>query len=93
MTAAAFGLMALVLVGPVPDRLSRATWPLHAPRAAMALWQAIAVAAVLSAFSCGLAIAANLLVPEPTVARPPTLSTRSAHSASCCGRSTSACSC
>ena len=63
MTAVAFGLMALVLVGPVPDRLSRATWPLHAPRAAMALWQAIAVAAVLSAFSCGLAIAANLLVP------------------------------
>ena len=65
MTAAAFGLMALVLVGPVPDRLSRATWPLHAPRAAMALWQAIALAAVLSAFSCGLAIAANLLVPGP----------------------------
>ena len=60
MTAAAFGLMALVLVGPVPDRLSRATWPLHAPRAAMALWQAIALAAVLSAFSCGLAIAAGL---------------------------------
>jgi Zn-dependent protease with chaperone function len=28
----------------------------------MALWQSIAVAAVLSAFSCGLAIAANLLV-------------------------------
>ncbi|MGZ8179475.1 M56 family metallopeptidase [Williamsia sp. SKLECPSW1] len=65
MTAAAFGLMALVLVGPVPDRLSRATWPLHAPRAAMALWQAIALAAVLSAFSCGLAIAAGLLVPGP----------------------------
>ncbi|MEH3155954.1 MAG: M56 family metallopeptidase [Gordonia paraffinivorans] len=65
MTAAAFGLMALVLVGPVPERLSRATWPLHAPRAAMALWQAIALAAVLSAFSCGLAIAANLLVPGP----------------------------
>jgi Zn-dependent protease with chaperone function len=30
----------------------------------MALWQSIAIAAVLSAFSCGLAIAANLLVPD-----------------------------
>ncbi|MFT4126900.1 MAG: M48 family metalloprotease [Gordonia sp. (in: high G+C Gram-positive bacteria)] len=65
MTALLFGIMTLVLVGPVPEWLSRAAWPIRVPRAAMILWQAIALAAVLSAFSCGLAIAANLLVPGP----------------------------
>lgn len=64
MTALVFGIVALVLVGPAPSWLARARWPLRAPRAAMALWQSIAIAAVLSAFSCGLAIAANLLVPD-----------------------------
>ncbi|QKT07380.1 M48 family metalloprotease [Gordonia sp. X0973] len=65
MTAVAFGLLCLLLVGPVPELLSRARWPMRAPRAAIALWQAIALAAVLSAFSAGLAIAANLLRPGP----------------------------
>ncbi|MBT0568206.1 M56 family metallopeptidase [Williamsia sp. CHRR-6] len=65
MTAVAFGAFALILAGPAPAWLSRAQWPLRAPRAAMALWQSVALAAVLSAFSCGLAIAANLLVPGP----------------------------
>lgn len=64
MTAFVFGIVALILVGPAPSWLAQAQWPLRAPRAAMALWQSIAVAAVLSAFSCGLAIAANLLVPD-----------------------------
>ena len=64
MIAVAFGLLCLLLVGPVPDWLSRAQWPMRAPRAAMTLWQAIAVAAILSAFSAGLAIAANLLRPD-----------------------------
>ncbi|GAB21484.1 MAG TPA: M56 family peptidase [Gordonia polyisoprenivorans] len=63
MTALLFGILTLLLVGPVPEALSRAAWPIRAPRAAMTLWQAIALAAVLSAFSCGLAIAANLLAP------------------------------
>src|ERR1700739_2269112 len=54
-----------MLVGPVPGVLSRAKWPLRAPRAAMVLWQAIAVAAVLSAFSAGIAIASRLLLPGP----------------------------
>ncbi|AZZ82503.1 Zn-dependent protease with chaperone function [Gordonia alkanivorans] len=62
MTALLFGIVSLVLAGPVPEALSRAQWPIRAPRAAMTLWQAIALAAVSSAFSCGLAIAANLLV-------------------------------
>ena len=65
MTALLFGIMTLVFVGPAPEALARAQWPIRAPRAAMTLWQAIALAAVLSAFSCGLAIAANLLSPGP----------------------------
>lgn len=64
-TALVFGVLALVLAGPVPALLSRAEWPYRAPRAALVLWQAIALAAVLSAFSSGLAIASQLLVPGP----------------------------
>jgi Zn-dependent protease with chaperone function len=63
--ALAFTLVALLLVGPVPEMLARASWPMRAPRAAVVLWQAIAVAAVLSAFSAGIAIASRLLVPGP----------------------------
>src|SRR6185437_12970713 len=63
MSGLAFTLLAVMLVGPVPEMLARATWPLRAPRAAMVLWQAIAVAAVLSAFSAGIAIASRLFVP------------------------------
>ncbi|WP_062540169.1 M56 family metallopeptidase, partial [Mycobacterium celatum] len=65
MSALAFTILAVLLVGPVPALLARATWPLRAPRAAMVLWQAIAVAAVLSAFSAGIAIASRLLMPGP----------------------------
>jgi len=65
VTALAFSLLALMLAGPVPALLARASWPLRAPRAAIVLWQSIAVAAVLSAFSAGLALAARLLVPGP----------------------------
>ncbi len=63
MSGLAFTALAVMLVGPVPELLARATWPLRAPRAAMVLWQAIAVAAVLSAFSAGIAIASRLFVP------------------------------
>ncbi|WP_072691087.1 M56 family metallopeptidase [Rhodococcus marinonascens] len=63
--ALVFGVLALVLAGPVPALLSRARWPHRAPRAALVLWQAIALAAVLSAFGSGLAIASQLLVPGP----------------------------
>jgi len=65
VSALAFTILALLLVGPVPDLLARADWPLRAPRAAVVLWQAIAVAAVLSAFSAGLATASRLLLPGP----------------------------
>lgn len=63
MSALAFTLVALLLVGPVPALLARATWPMRAPRAAVVLWQSIALAAVLSAFSAGIAIASRLFVP------------------------------
>lgn len=72
VSALIFGVMALVLAGPVPGILSRSSWTHRAPRAALVLWQAIALAAVLSAFSAGLAIASRLLVPgadgRPTTA-------------------------
>ncbi|MDA4107660.1 M56 family metallopeptidase [Mycolicibacterium holsaticum] len=65
MSALAFTVMALVLSGPVPALLARASWPTRAPRAAIVLWQAIALAAVLSAFSAGIAIASRLFEPGP----------------------------
>lgn len=63
MSALAFALVALTLAGPVPEMLARASWPMRAPRAAVVLWQAVALAAVLSAFSAGIAIASRLFVP------------------------------
>jgi len=45
--------------------LTRASWPIRAPRAAIVLWQSIALAAVLSAFSAGIAIASRLFAPGP----------------------------
>jgi Zn-dependent protease with chaperone function len=65
VSALAFAILAVLLVGPAPALLARATWPLRAPRAAMVLWQAVALAAVLSAFSAGIGIATRLLVPGP----------------------------
>lgn len=65
MSALAFSIVALILVGPVPALLARASWPQRAPRAAIVLWQSIALAAVLSAFSAGIAIASRLFVPGP----------------------------
>lgn len=62
MSALAFTLVALLFVGPVPALLARATWPMRAPRASIVLWQSIALAAVLSAFSAGIAIASRLFV-------------------------------
>jgi Zn-dependent protease with chaperone function len=65
VSALAFTFLAVLLAGPAPALLARATWPLRAPRAAMVLWQAIALAAALSAFSAGIAIATRLLMPGP----------------------------
>jgi bla regulator protein blaR1 len=65
VSALAFTIVALLLSGPVPAMLARATWPMRAPRAAVVLWQSIALAAVLSAFSASIAIASRLFAPGP----------------------------
>jgi Zn-dependent protease with chaperone function len=78
LAAPVFAALALLLAGPVPTALSRATWPHRVPRAALVLWQAVALAAVLSAFGSGLAIASQLLVPGPD-GRPTTSPTREIH--------------
>jgi Zn-dependent protease with chaperone function len=65
VSALAFSILAVLLIGPVPALLARADWPLRAPRAAMVLWQSVALAAVLSAFSAGIAIATRVLMPGP----------------------------
>ena len=61
MSVLAFTILALALTGPVPALLARASWPLRAPRAAVVLWQAVALAAVLSAFSAGLSVVTLLV--------------------------------
>jgi Zn-dependent protease with chaperone function len=63
VSALAFTIVALVLSGPVAALLARSSWPMRAPRAAIVLWQSIALAAVLSAFSAGISIASRLFVP------------------------------
>lgn len=63
MSTLAFTVVAVMLVGPIPALMARATWPLRAPRSALVLWQAVAAAAALSTFSAGIAIASRLLMP------------------------------
>ena len=65
MSALTFAILAIALAGPVPELLARSAWPMRAPRAAIVLWQSIAAAAVLSAFSAGLAIASGLFTLRP----------------------------
>ena len=65
MSALTFAILAIALAGPVPELLARSAWPMRAPRAAIVLWQSIAAAAVLSAFSAGLAIASGLFARHP----------------------------
>jgi len=48
--------LALVLAGPAPAALARSHWPYRIPRAAVALWQSLALAAVLAALGAGIAL-------------------------------------
>jgi Zn-dependent protease with chaperone function len=50
--------MAVLAFGPAGVLLERARWPERAPRAAIALWQALGVAGALAAAGAGLALAA-----------------------------------
>lgn len=56
MTAAALAVLAVTLSGPVPALLARSTRIRSAPRAAMTLWQAVALAAVLAALGATLSL-------------------------------------
>jgi Zn-dependent protease with chaperone function len=56
MTAAALAALAVVLSGPVPALLARLSRIRSAPRGAMTLWQAVALAAVLAALGATLAL-------------------------------------
>lgn len=51
------GSFAVILFGPTGPLLARAPWAHRAPRAAVALWQAIGVAGALAAIGFGLSIA------------------------------------
>ncbi|NED99505.1 M56 family metallopeptidase [Phytoactinopolyspora halotolerans] len=62
--------LALVLSGPGPAWLARARWPRRVPRAALVLWQALALAALLSAVGAGLSVATLAVLearPNPVV--------------------------
>ena len=56
-TAGVLGALALLLAGPVSTWLARSHWVTLAPRAAVALWQAIGVGAALAAIGAGLCVA------------------------------------
>lgn len=57
MTTLALALLALVLAGPAPWLLGRLHRLRHTPRAAMLLWQAVTLAAVLAGLGAGLSLA------------------------------------
>lgn len=54
-TALVLAGLAVILAGPVPVLLGKASWPYLVPRAAIFLWQAVAASAVLAALGAGFA--------------------------------------
>ncbi len=56
MTPLVLGLLAVALAGPVPSALARVPALRRTPVAAMVLWQALALAAVLAALGAGLSL-------------------------------------
>lgn len=56
MTPVLLGILAVLLAGPVPALLARLGRARRTPRAAMVLWQGVALAAVLSALGAGLSL-------------------------------------
>jgi hypothetical protein len=60
--------LALLLAGPAPLLLARARWTARVPRAAIVLWQALSLAAVLAALGAGLSLGLDIVfhpVPGP----------------------------
>lgn len=62
MTTLLLALLAVVLAGPAPWLLGRLPVLRFTPRAAMVLWQSVALAAVLAALGAGLSLATSGLV-------------------------------
>ena len=56
ITPVLLAALALTLSGPAPALLARSAWPYRVPRAAVALWQSLALAAVLAALGAGIAL-------------------------------------
>jgi Zn-dependent protease with chaperone function len=54
---ALLGILAVLLLGPASNRLARARWVYATPRAAVALWQALGVGALVSGIGAGLLLA------------------------------------
>lgn len=59
LTPVLLGVLAVLLAGPAPRLLARATGVRHTPRAALVLWQGVALAAVLAALGAGLSLATH----------------------------------
>ncbi|KHL15767.1 peptidase M48-like protein [Mumia flava] len=57
-------MIALALAQPVPAALARTRWPDRSPRAAIVLWQSLALAAVLATLGAGLSAAWWLVLHE-----------------------------
>jgi Zn-dependent protease with chaperone function len=64
MTTLVLAALAIVLAGPVPWALTRLPVLRRTPRAAMVLWQAVALAGVLSALGAGFSLVTSQLVGE-----------------------------
>ncbi len=63
MTPILLGAIGLLLAHPLPALLGLTSWPYRVPRAAIFLWQAMALAAVLAVLGAGLSTALWLVSP------------------------------
>lgn len=64
MTPVALGLIGVALALPIPALLARARWPHRSPAAAIAMWQSLALAAILATSGAGLATALWLVTDD-----------------------------
>jgi Zn-dependent protease with chaperone function len=67
MTTLVLAALAIILAGPVPWLLTRLPALRRTPRAAMVLWQSVALAGVLAALGAGLSLVTLQLVGEQSV--------------------------
>jgi Zn-dependent protease with chaperone function len=67
MTTVVLAALAIVLAGPVPWALTRLPALRRTPRAAMVLWQCVALAGVLAALGAGLSLVTSQLVGEQSL--------------------------